>query len=256
MKMIVRSSKRIALKTHFVTILLLCFSFREGNAQSKDSTSLGGHIVEKASTKVDIPYFVTSEYVDRLRGQVLHFDPTANLEKYPLFEYHVIMDRISPLKIGQNVPNEVLDLPIRIVNDLGGKDSVTLHDLSKDKILVLDFWATWCAPCLASMHKWKELLPIYKDQIAVAGLMLDYDYKAELTIRKREWNMPQLIGPEVYLLNAYFCGTPVTGPSVWIRNGVLIGITDATANVENILKRMISGEISAIPDEEMWKSPF
>lgn len=254
--MLIKLLKKIALKACSVIILLLCFPFFKGNAQSKDRDSLVARIVEGASMKINIPYFVTSEDLDRLRGQVLHFDPDANLEKYPLFEYHVIMDRISPLKIGQNVPKEVLDLPIRIVNGKAGQDSVTLHELSKNKILVLDFWATWCAPCLASMHKWKELYPKYKDQVEVVGLMLDYDYKAERTIRKRDWSMPQLIGPEVYLLNAYFCGTPVTGPSAWIRDGVLIGITDATADVENILKRMVSGEISTIPDEDMWKSPF
>jgi thiol-disulfide isomerase/thioredoxin len=233
----------------FVSMFSLC------SAQSVETRADAGQQAKRI-TRETIPYLVRTENKDNIRGQILHFNPDADLTKFPLLEYSVNTERIVPLKVEEKVPDDIMDLPLRIVNDTYGRDSITLRELSRGKMLILDFWATWCAPCLASMQKWKELGPKYKDHVQAVGLMLDYDYKAELIAKKNGWTSPQLVGPEVYLLNAYFCGTPVTGPSAWIRNGKLAGITDAKVDARPILEKMISGVISAVPDNYMWKSPF
>ncbi|MEY4004578.1 MAG: hypothetical protein RLZZ221_674 [Verrucomicrobiota bacterium] len=46
--------------------------------------------------------------------------------------------------------------------DVAGKE-VRLADF-KGKILVLDFWATWCGPCIASFPHTQEVAAKYKDQ--------------------------------------------------------------------------------------------
>lgn len=233
--------------------LVFCFTvFSKVHAQSVVERADAGQRLKKIERK-SIPYFVKIENKDRIRGQVLHFNPDADLNKYPLFEYSAYKERITPIKLNSRVPDEILDLSIRIVNDRNGRDSITLRELSKDKILVLDFWATWCSPCLESMDKWKQLQPKYAEQVQVVGLMLDYDYKAELSISKKGWDMPQIIGPEVYLLNTYFCKTPMTGPSAWINKGKFIGVTETRVDSERLINRLLSGEIVAIPEEAMLK---
>ena len=56
---------------------------------------------------------------------------------------------------------------------LDGK-SVTLAD-SKGKVILLNFWATWCGPCRAEIPDLVELQNKYKDRLQILGLVVDDD---------------------------------------------------------------------------------
>jgi thiol-disulfide isomerase/thioredoxin len=54
------------------------------------------------------------------------------------------------------------------------------HDVSaaqfKGKVVLLDFWATWCAPCKKEMPGYETLYRRYKDRgVAVVGIAADSD---------------------------------------------------------------------------------
>jgi cytochrome c biogenesis protein CcmG/thiol:disulfide interchange protein DsbE len=48
-------------------------------------------------------------------------------------------------------------------------DSTTLANL-KGKIVVLDFWATWCGPCLAGIPHTNDLAKKYKNDVVIIGV--------------------------------------------------------------------------------------
>jgi thiol-disulfide isomerase/thioredoxin len=62
--------------------------------------------------------------------------------------------------------------------ELAFKEAVTGKAISmadlKGKVVVLDFWATWCGPCVAEMPTMKELYKKYKDEgVEFIGISLD-----------------------------------------------------------------------------------
>ena len=56
--------------------------------------------------------------------------------------------------------------------DIDGK-AVRLADL-KGKVVLVDFWATWCPPCVASFPTFRQLSREYKDRgFVILGVNLD-----------------------------------------------------------------------------------
>jgi len=59
------------------------------------------------------------------------------------------------------------------LKDLSGKE-LKLEDY-RGKVILLNFWATWCGPCRAEIPSLIELQKQYRDQLQVIGLAVDED---------------------------------------------------------------------------------
>jgi len=64
------------------------------------------------------------------------------------------------------------------LKDLEGKD-VTLQAY-KGKIVLLNFWATWCGPCRAEIPSLVQLQTKYKDQMQILGMNVDDEDETEV----------------------------------------------------------------------------
>jgi thiol-disulfide isomerase/thioredoxin len=76
------------------------------------------------------------------------------------------------------------------VKDLDGKD-LSLQAL-KGKVILLNFWATWCGPCRAEIPGLIELQNKYKDHLQVIGMAVDEDDETELrdVVKSESINYP------------------------------------------------------------------
>jgi thiol-disulfide isomerase/thioredoxin len=101
------------------------------------------------------------------------------------------VDLVKPMKTGDEAP--AFALP-RI--DPTGKlaDHVALAQ-SRGKVTVLDFWATWCGPCLAAMPKLEKLARSHPD-VSVLAINLDDSAAARAVFNERGYTMTLLLDDE------------------------------------------------------------
>ena len=71
---------------------------------------------------------------------------------------------------GKNNQNVIPDLKLNMLD--GEKKSI--HELTKDGPLMIDFWATWCVPCKKIMKHLDQYHQDYKDQ-GFKVLMINQD---------------------------------------------------------------------------------
>ena len=63
--------------------------------------------------------------------------------------------------------------------DRNGNDVSLLDEVKKHPFTVIDFWASWCGPCMAEMPNMKALYEEYSDRgLGIIGLSLDKDREA------------------------------------------------------------------------------
>lgn len=126
------------------------------------------------------PYEV-SDSLDTLKYQQI----SEEIESNPLYE-RIRVEKLKPsINIGEKF------VPIDLMN-LTTQQAVKISH-QKDQILILDFWATWCSPCISAMlHNYKIIESNFdkwngKVKFITASLVEDAE-EVNYFVKKANWN--------------------------------------------------------------------
>lgn len=136
---------------------------------------------------------------------------------------------LGELKQGDQLPNLTFE-------DEDNKDrQIKISDF-KDKIVILDFWATWCGPCLNDIPKMEKLQKKFMGEIQV--LLVNTESKkiaSSFFKRRREVEGTDVTLPKVQMtpmLDTFFKFDSLPH-YVWLdKNGIIIAITGRDEVIE------------------------
>ena len=74
-------------------------------------------------------------------------------------------------------------------------ENATIHGLAGEKPLFLNFWATWCPPCVGEMPAIEAMYQKYGDQLYFAAITVDEDKAAVANfLESRSLTLPVYTG--------------------------------------------------------------
>ena len=150
----------------------------------------------------------------------------------------------KPLKIGENLPENVWSTPLQLVNH--SQKTITLNQ-DKDKLILLDFWATWCSSCLLNFPKMEELQKQFGDKIKILAvsnqdrLVLEKFFASKNGQRYK--NVVSVAGDKMFHQLFPHKGVPYI---IWIKDGKLLNTTDGAQVTEKTIKEVLGGENSSL----------
>ncbi len=110
-----------------------------------------------------------------------------NLMKIGLFQPEILNSNADQLaEINANEENK--QVQFKSPNE----EIITLAD-QQEKVVFINFWATWCPPCIAEMPSIDKLYGEFRDHEQVTFLMVDVDNdrtKSQNFMDKRKFSLP------------------------------------------------------------------
>ena len=126
----------------------------------------------KRNISNEFGYFVVTFYSDGLltpeqSKELIQLMPDALRQRPRIKEMETVLEMIQDTAEGA----QVRDFKMA---GLDGKELSLLEEIQKNKLTLLDFWASWCGPCRQAMPQVVALYQAYHDKgLGIIGISLD-----------------------------------------------------------------------------------
>lgn len=148
------------------------------------------------------------------------------------------------LKIGDPLPSSIWATSLEVVNH--PKKTIDLAT-DKNKLILLDFWNTWCSACLKGFPKMEELQKKFGEKVKILAV----SNQDRTTLEKffatkngqRYKGVVSVTGDKMFHGLFPHKGVPYI---IWIKDGKLLNTTDGAQVSEKTIGEVLGGESSSL----------
>lgn len=150
----------------------------------------------------------------------------------------------TSLKIGDSIPAQIWETPLEVIN-FPQKTTTLKYD--RNKLVLLDFWATWCNPCLKNFPYMEELQRQFGNKIKILPVTTQERVFVENFFRskkdQRYSHTSSVVDGGIFKKLFPHLGVPYI---VWIKDGKVINTTDAEQVTEKAIREILAGDKSSL----------
>lgn len=140
-------------------------------------------------------------------------------------------DENTIAELGKPVPN------YKFSNILNSKQKeISLNDF-KGKPVILEFWATWCGPCIPAMKKLDSIQTKFEDKIEIITISAEKNERLEKFIKSSNTSL-RIVSDTTH--NANFKYKTIPHSIIIDKNGIVRAITNPENINVNVIENLIS----------------
>ncbi|WP_166670758.1 TlpA disulfide reductase family protein [Olivibacter sp. XZL3] len=157
-------------------------------------------------------------------------------------------DSVKPIQIGDTVPETLWHMPLQMVK--AGQEGSTTVKLNnyRGKLIILDFWATWCTVCLASFPKIDSLQQRFSNEVKILLVNASESadrVRARLPLKRRTMTVDMVYEKEVLRRSFPFRSIP---HHIWIgSDGKVVAITSGNNTDTRSIRSYLNEQKIALP---------
>jgi len=152
---------------------------------------------------------------------------------------------ITSLRIGEKVPEELWKMSFTAVTQEGG-ENISLGNY-RDKLIILDFWSTWCAPCIKAIPKFEQLQQDLRNDVRFIMVTPQSREVISHFFTKKNVKLPSLVNDT--LLTKIFPHRYVPH-EIWIKDGKIFAKTDEKEVTLDNISQALNGKIKSFPEKK------
>jgi len=125
---------------------------------------------------------------------------------------------------------------------------------TKGKVTIIEFWETWCSPCIKGMHHLKTLKEKYSKELEIVCVSCDDLEKTKSFIKKNKFPFTFIYDKEKYLKAEIFPHSGIPHSILIDKTGKIQTSTLPGFITEDVIKDLMENEQIDIPNKELFNS--